>query len=89
MYHQFVVAHPRRDQIRETLSAAGIASAVYYPLPCHLQPAFAHLGEPPSLPIAERWAGTAFALPIYPELPMSGVERICEAIRRAEKLAVL
>ena len=89
VYHQFVVAHPRRDQIRDALSAAGIASAVYYPVPCHLQPVFAHLGEPPSLPIAERWAGTVLALPIYPELPMSGVERICETIRRAEELAVL
>jgi dTDP-4-amino-4,6-dideoxygalactose transaminase len=89
VYHQFVVAHPQRDQIREALSGAGIASAVYYPIPCHLQPAFADLGEPASLPVAERWAETALALPIYPELPLPAIERICETIRRAERLAVL
>ncbi len=89
VYHQFVIAHPQRDQLRDALTAAGVATAIYYPVPCHLQPAFADLGEPPSLPVAERWADTALALPIYPELPMPAVERICETIRKAEKLAVL
>jgi dTDP-4-amino-4,6-dideoxygalactose transaminase len=89
VYHQFVVAHPQRDRIREALSAADISTAIYYPVPCHLQPAFADLGEPPSLPVAERWAELTLALPIYPELPMSAVERICGTIRRAEGLAVV
>jgi dTDP-4-amino-4,6-dideoxygalactose transaminase len=89
VYHQFVIAHPQRDQLRDALTAAGISTAVYYALPCHLQPAFADLGEPPSLPVAERWAQTTLALPIYPELPMPAVERICETIKKAEKLAVL
>jgi dTDP-4-amino-4,6-dideoxygalactose transaminase len=89
VYNQFVIAHPQRDQIREALTAVGVSTAIYYPVPCHLQPAFADLGEPLSLPVAERWAETTLALPIYPELPMSDVERICETIRRAEKLAVL
>ncbi|MFN2431927.1 MAG: DegT/DnrJ/EryC1/StrS family aminotransferase [Gemmatimonadota bacterium] len=89
VYHQFVVSHPRRDAVREALSAAGVSSAVYYPVPCHLQPAFAHLGEPPACPVAERWAGTTLALPIYPELPMPALETICRTIRRAESLTVL
>jgi dTDP-4-amino-4,6-dideoxygalactose transaminase len=89
VYHQFVIAHPQRDQLREALRAAEIASAIYYPLPCHLQPVFADLGEPPSLPVAERWAETTLALPMYPELPMAAVERVCEVIRRAEGLRVL
>ena len=89
VYHQLVVTHPQRDQIRQALDAAGIATAVYYPVPCHLQPAFADLGEPPSLPVAETWAATALALPIYPELPMSALERICQTIRQAEKLRVV
>jgi dTDP-4-amino-4,6-dideoxygalactose transaminase len=89
VYHQFVVAHPQRDLLRQALSAEGIATAVHYLLPCHLQPAFAHLGDPPPLPVAEEWSRTTLALPIYPELPMTELERICETIRRAEKLAVL
>lgn len=89
VWHQFVLTHPRRDAVRQALEREGVSTAVYYPIPCHLQPAFAHLGEPPSCPIAERWAETALALPIYPELPMSDVERICAVIRRAEALTVL
>ena len=89
VYHQFVLAHPQRDRIRETLEQEGVATAVYYPVPCHLQPAFAHLGDPPSLPVAERWAETTLALPIYPELPMPAVEKICKTIQRAEQLRVV
>lgn len=89
VYHQFVVAHPERDRIREALAAAGVATAVHYSVPCHLQPAFARDGEPPSLPVAERWAATTLALPIYPELPMPALERICRTIRRAETLRVV
>jgi dTDP-4-amino-4,6-dideoxygalactose transaminase len=89
VYHQFVVAHPQRDALRQALAGEGFATAVHYLLPCHLQPAFAHLGAPPSLPVAEEWSRTALALPMYPELPMTELERICETIRRAEKLAVM
>lgn len=84
VYHQFVVAHPQRDFIRKALSSAGISTGVYYPVPCHLQPAFADLGTPASLPVAERWATTSIALPIYAELPMPVLDSICEAIRSAE-----
>jgi dTDP-4-amino-4,6-dideoxygalactose transaminase len=89
VYHQFVVAHPQRDALRQALAAEGVATAVHYLLPCHLQPAFAHLGDPPSLPVAEEWSRTTLALPMYPELPMTDLERICETIRRAERLSVL
>lgn len=89
VYHQFVVAHPERERIRQALEAEGIATAVYYAVPCHLQPVFADLGEPPSLPVAERWAERALALPIYPELPMPALEEICRVIRRAEGLRVV
>lgn len=89
VYNQFVIAHPQRDRIREALAAAGVQTAVYYSVPCHLQPAFAHLGEPPSLPVCERWAETTLALPIYPELPMPAVEKICQTIRRVEGLSIV
>lgn len=89
VYHQFVIAHPQRDQIRAALDREGISTAVYYPVPCHLQPAFAHFGDVLSLPVAERWAQTTLALPVYPELPLSTLERICETIVKAEKLNVI
>lgn len=84
VYHQLVLTHPERDRIRAALTAADIASMMYYFLPCHLQPVFASLGEPPSLPVAEHWAATTLALPIYPELPMETIEKICEVIRKAD-----
>ncbi|MBA2564748.1 MAG: DegT/DnrJ/EryC1/StrS family aminotransferase [Gemmatimonadetes bacterium] len=89
VYHQVVMTHPQRDHIREALSAAGVATAVYYSVPCHLQPAFAHLGDPPALPVAEGWSRTALALPVYPELPMDAVDEICRTIRRAERLRLV
>src|SRR5690606_26933349 len=47
VYHQFVLRAPRRDQLRAHLAAAGIATAIYYPEPLHLQPCLAHLGHRP------------------------------------------
>jgi dTDP-4-amino-4,6-dideoxygalactose transaminase len=79
VYNQFVIAHPERDALREHLTRAGIPSAVYY-VPCHLQPLYADAARP-RLPVAEEWARTALALPIYPELPDDDVERICAEVR--------
>ena len=80
VYNQFVIVHPERDALRERLSAAGIATALYYGTPCHRQPLYA-TERGPGLPRAERWSRTALALPMYPELPARAVEAICAEIR--------
>lgn len=83
--HQFVVTHPQRDALRAFLSEHGIATAVFYPIPCHRQPAFAQSHAGQSLPLAEQLAQQVLALPIYPELPADSVLRITELVREFER----
>lgn len=67
VFHQYVVRVPRRAELQAWLNERGIGSAVYYPLPLHLQPCFADLGgKPGQLPASERAAEEVLALPIYP-----------------------
>jgi dTDP-4-amino-4,6-dideoxygalactose transaminase len=84
VWNQFVVRVPdgRRDSLRSYLADQEIASAIYYPTPLHLQPCVQRLGlRPGDLPRAERAAQEVLALPIYPELPLDDVDRVCEVIR--------
>lgn len=84
VYHLYVARHPRRDEIRERLNAAGIGAAVYYGIPMHLQPVFAHLGYAEgSLPVAEEHARTGLALPMHPNLTDDQVDEVVAAVRTA------
>ena len=81
VYHQFVIRHPRRDALREYLKERGIHTLVHYPVPVHLQPAYADLGYPAgSLPMTERASREVLSLPIYPELTKEMVGLVCQAI---------
>ncbi len=83
VWNQFVIRARRnaRAPLRQHLAARGIATAIYYPTPLHLQPALAHLGlRAGDLPHAERAAAEALALPIYPELPFADVDRVAAAV---------
>jgi dTDP-4-amino-4,6-dideoxygalactose transaminase len=86
VYNQFVIVHPERDALRERLSAAGVATALYYDTPCHRQPLYAS-ARGPDLPMAEKWSRTSLALPIHPELAAGAVEAICAEIRAFERRA--
>jgi dTDP-4-amino-4,6-dideoxygalactose transaminase len=84
VYHQYVARHPRRERVRQALAQRGIGTAIHYPAPVHLQPAYqSYGGGPGSLPVTERAAAEVVSLPIYPELTDSEVERICQALAGA------
>ena len=69
VWHCYVIETPERDRLRSVLQDAGIETAVHYPVPVHLQKAYAHLGyKPGNLPVTERLCQHCLSLPIYPEL---------------------
>jgi dTDP-4-amino-4,6-dideoxygalactose transaminase len=84
VYHMYVARSSRRDEIRDALTAAGIASASYYVTPLHLQPALRHLGwERGSLPETERAAAENLALPMWGTIGAEQQERVVETVRSA------
>lgn len=83
IYHQYVISCGRRDELKALLHDANIGSAVYYPVPLHLQKCFAYLGyNTGSMPESEKAAGSVLALPIYPELKQIDVEEVSGLIKQ-------
>ena len=81
--HLFVVRHPRRDALAAALAERGVGTLVHYPIPLHLQPAFAEPGGPPSLPVAERASAEILSLPLHPELGEEQARFVVGAVREA------
>jgi dTDP-4-amino-4,6-dideoxygalactose transaminase len=76
-----VIGVGRRDALRAHLTARGVGSEIYYPLPLHEQACFANLGgKPEDFPWAHRLAGEVISLPIYPEIPAEQIEQVCAVI---------
>jgi dTDP-4-amino-4,6-dideoxygalactose transaminase len=83
VYHLYVVETAGRDELKAALHAAGVGTDIHYPLPSHLQPACADLGQGKgSLPETEALAARVLSLPMYPELPIEHVERVAEIVSR-------
>lgn len=80
--HLYVVRSPQRDNLRAFLDNKGIQTLVHYPVPVHLQPAYASLRLPPGgLPCSEAAAREALSLPLYPEMSDEQVEIVCRGIK--------
>lgn len=81
VFHQYVIGCDDRDGLRDHLGACGIASAVHYPTPIHLTPAYAGVGPGPGrLPNAEALAGRICSLPMHPSLDAAEIARVAGAI---------
>ena len=76
------LATARRDELAASLKEQGISSAIHYPTPIHLQPAYASRGlTEGALPVAERAAREILSLPMYPELSDEQIDRVVAAVR--------
>jgi dTDP-4-amino-4,6-dideoxygalactose transaminase len=87
-YHLFVCRSPERDRIRAALKEAGIASAVYYTTPLHLQPALSYLGYAAgSLPVTEQLGRENFSVPLWAGIDASAQERVVSVVQAAAPVA--
>lgn len=87
VYHQYTILVPNRTAVRQALQAQGIATAVYYPLPLHQQPALAAEHQGQRFPVAEAVAEHCLSLPIHPGLSDAQVDAVVAALRAALRVA--
>jgi dTDP-4-amino-4,6-dideoxygalactose transaminase len=81
VFHQYTVRVERRDALAQLLSERKIGSAVYYPIPLHLQPLYASLGHKAGdFPHAEHAAQEVLSLPMFPELRSEQIARVTDAV---------
>jgi UDP-2-acetamido-2-deoxy-ribo-hexuluronate aminotransferase len=82
IWAQYSVLSDRRDELQGKLRSAGIPTAIYYPKPLHLQPAFAHLGyRAGDFPSSETAAARIFSLPMHPYLSEEDQAFIVQTLR--------
>jgi dTDP-4-amino-4,6-dideoxygalactose transaminase len=80
VYHLYVVQTSQRDALAAYLKSRMVGTAIHYPVPIHLQPAYRRLAAPGCFPVAERLAKTVLSLPMYPELSQEEAQRVADAI---------
>jgi dTDP-4-amino-4,6-dideoxygalactose transaminase len=84
-YHLYVLRTAKRQELMDALAAADIASAIYYPVPLHLQTAYRDLGyQAGDFPVAEEVCRQALAIPCYPELTSAQQRKIVQTIKEVE-----
>jgi dTDP-4-amino-4,6-dideoxygalactose transaminase len=81
-WHLYTVRTLRRDELKKHLDANGIGNAVHYPMPLHLQKAYAHLGHKPGdFPVAEKASREVLSLPMFPELTDAQIQRVADVVK--------
>ncbi|HEX8747483.1 MAG TPA: DegT/DnrJ/EryC1/StrS family aminotransferase [Pyrinomonadaceae bacterium] len=86
VYHLYVVQSEERDALQADLNGAGVQTGIHYPVPIHLQPAYAFLGHARgSFPETERQAARVLSLPMFPELTDEQMNAVAENIHASAK----
>ncbi len=80
VYHQIVIKHEKRDNIRKELTDNEIGSAIYYETPIHKQPIYEEFGY--KLPNSEKFSKEIMSLPSYPQLTDEQALEICECVNK-------
>jgi dTDP-4-amino-4,6-dideoxygalactose transaminase len=84
VYCVYAIRTPRRDALAEALAAARIGFGIHYPIPVHMQKAYADPRyREGDFPVAERVAGEILSLPIYPELNGPQIDSVTAVVREA------
>ncbi|MDX2096580.1 MAG: DegT/DnrJ/EryC1/StrS family aminotransferase [Leptolyngbyaceae cyanobacterium bins.59] len=89
IYHLYVIRVDSsckldRTGLQEKLATQGIQTGIHYPIPCHLQPAFLHLGhQPGDFPVAEALCNEILSLPMYPGMEETQVDQVVTSIKFA------
>jgi UDP-2-acetamido-2-deoxy-ribo-hexuluronate aminotransferase len=82
-FAQYTVLVDRRNDVQRALQEAGIPTAVHYPVPIHMQPAYAHLSGGAVCPVARALADRVMSLPMGPYLPDEDIRRVCTVLLNA------
>jgi dTDP-4-amino-4,6-dideoxygalactose transaminase len=81
-WHLFVIRHEARDRLQAALAERGVGTLIHYPVPPHLQPAYAELGlGPGDLPIAEAIHNEVLSLPLWPGMQEAQIDALIRAVR--------
>jgi UDP-2-acetamido-2-deoxy-ribo-hexuluronate aminotransferase len=83
VYAQYTIQVGDRDGLQKRLADQKIPTAVHYPIPLNLQPAYKHLSTPDATPVAEQVARRVVSLPMHADLDEATQDRIVEAVRQA------
>lgn len=82
-WHQYTVRVDKRDDLRTFLTAEGVSTQIYYPVPIHMQPSMKHLGyEKGDLPESERAAREALSLPLFPGITAEQQDIVVTSIKK-------
>jgi dTDP-4-amino-4,6-dideoxygalactose transaminase len=82
VYHLYVIECEQRDAVIEEMKKRGVACAIHYPIPVHLQEAYRGLGlTEGSFPVAERWGQRIVSLPMFPELSREQIEKVAVELK--------
>ena len=82
VYHLYVILLEERDELQKFLADKGIGTGLHYPVPLHLQDAYAHLGyKAGAFPVTEKVARRLLSLPMFPELTRDQIEYVADAVK--------